>query len=218
MTKTILITSGPTREYIDPVRFISNASSGKMGKAVAEAALKKGFNVIVINGPSPEKIKPSKKCKIINVVSASQMFCAVKSNLKYADIFIGTAAVADYAPVFVSKIKIKKNKNIISLKLKKNQDIIKYVAEHKGFKTVAGFALETNNIIEYAAKKLKEKKLDMIVANGPETISSGKSNPVFLFADGREKKLVRGTKQYVAKEIINEIIKIESCKTCKNGN
>lgn len=218
MAKTILITSGPTREYIDPVRFISNASSGKMGKAIAEAALKKGFNVIVISGPSPEKIKSSKKCKIINVVSASQMFSAVKNNLKYADVFIGTAAVADYAPVSVSKIKIKKNNNIISLKLKKNPDIIKYVAEHKGLKTVAGFALETNNIIEYAAKKLKEKKLDMIAANGPETISSDKSNTVLLFSDGREKKLGRGTKQYVAKEIINEIIKIESYKTCKNGN
>lgn len=214
MTKTILITSGPTREYIDPVRFISNASSGKMGKAITETALKKGFNVIVVKGPSESKIKTSKKCKVINVVSAEEMLKAVKKNLKFADIFIGVAAVADYTPVSFSKVKIKKNQNILNLKLKKNQDIIKYVAEHKGFKTVAGFALETNNSIEYAAKKLKEKKLDMIVANGPETISSDKSNPVLLFADGREKKLGRGTKQYVAKEIINEIIKIESYKTC----
>lgn len=214
MTKTILITSGPTREYIDPVRFISNSSSGKMGKAIVESALEKGFNVIVVKGPSLEETKTSKKCKIIDVVSAKQMFDAVKTNLKFADIFIGVAAVADYAPVSFSKIKIKKNKNILNLKLKRNPDIIGYVAKHKGNKIVIGFALESDNILEYATKKLKEKKLDMIVANGTETISSEKSSPYLIFSDGKKKKLKFSTKQYIAKEIVNEIIKIESYKTC----
>lgn len=214
MTKTILITSGPTREYIDPVRFISNSSSGKMGKAIVEEAIKKGFNVIVVKGPSQTEIKISKKCKLINVVSAEEMFKAVKENLKFADIFIGVAAVADYTPVSFSKVKIKKNKNILNLKLKKNPDIIGYVAKHKGNKTVIGFALESDNIIEYATKKLKEKKLDIIVANGTETISSEKSSPCLIFKSGEKKKLKSATKKYIAKEIVNEIIKIESDKTC----
>ncbi|GAB1401726.1 hypothetical protein MASR1M68_06370 [Elusimicrobiota bacterium] len=214
MTKTILITSGPTREYIDPVRFISNSSSGKMGKAIVEEAIKKGFNVIVVKGPSQTEIKISKKCKVINVVSAEEMFKAVKENLKFADIFIGVAAVADYTPVSFSKVKIKKNKNILNLKLKKNPDIIGYVAKHKGNKTVIGFALESDNIIEYATKKLKEKKLDIIVANGTETISSEKSSPCLIFKSGEKKKLKSATKKYIAKEIVNEIIKIESDKTC----
>jgi phosphopantothenoylcysteine synthetase/decarboxylase len=217
MTKTILITSGPTREYIDPVRFISNSSSGKMGKAIVEAALKKGFNVIIVKGPS-EEIKISKQCKIIDVISAKQMFDAVKINLKFADIFIGVAAVADYAPVSFSKIKIKKNKNILNLKLKKTADIIECVSNHKGNKIVIGFALESDNILEYATKKLKEKKLDMIIANGVNTISSEKSNPYLIFSDGKKKKLKSAKKQYIAKEIINEIIKIKSYKTCKNSN
>lgn len=218
MTKTILITSGPTREYIDPVRFISNSSSGKMGKAIAEEALKKGFNVIVVKGPSSEEIKISKKCKIIDVISAKQMFDAVKTNLKFSDIFIGVAAVADYAPVSFSDVKIKKNKNILNLKLKRNPDIIGYVAKYNKNKTIIGFALESDNILEYATKKLKEKKLDMIIANGTDTISSEKSNPYLIFSDGKKKKLKSAKKQYIAKEIVNEIIKIESCKTCKNSN
>ena len=214
MTKTILITSGPTREYIDPVRFISNSSSGKMGKSIVEEAIKKGFKVVVVKGPSETEIKISKKCKVINVVSAKEMFNSVKENLKFADIFIGVAAVADYTPVSVSKVKIKKNQNILNLKLKKNPDIIGYVSKNNCNKTVVGFALESDNIIEYATKKLKEKNLDMIVSNGTETISSEKSSPCLIFKSGEKKKLKSATKKYIAKEIINEIIKIESYKTC----
>ena len=99
MSITILITSGPTREYIDPVRFISNASSGKMGKALVDEALKQNCNVIVVKGPSNIDIPESKKCKVIEVVSAKDMFSAVKNNSKSADIFIGAAAVSDYRPV-----------------------------------------------------------------------------------------------------------------------
>lgn len=113
MTKTILITTGPTREYIDPVRFISNASSGKMGKEIAQAAVKKGFNIIAVQGVSSDKIESSQKCRVINVVSAKQMFEAVKKNLKFADIFIGVAAVSDYSPVAFSKSKIKKIKILL---------------------------------------------------------------------------------------------------------
>lgn len=216
MTRTILITTGPTREYIDPVRFISNASSGKMGKEIAQAAVKKGFNVIAVQGVASDKIETSEKCSVINVVSAEQMFEAVKQNLKSADVFIGVAAVSDYTPVSFSKNKIKKNKNIIVLKLKKNPDIIGYAARHKGNRKIIGFALETDNMMEYAKSKLKEKKLDMIVANGVETISSEKSKPFFVFKSGKIKKLKMSSKKYIAKEIINEITEAECNKTCKN--
>ena len=103
---TILITLGPTREYIDPVRFISNASSGKMGYEIIKQALKKGFKVIAIKGPCNIDIK-NNNCKIVDVVTTKQMFKAVKENLKYADIFIGAAAVADYRPIERAKTKIK---------------------------------------------------------------------------------------------------------------
>lgn len=218
MSITILITSGPTREYIDPVRFISNASSGKMGKALVDEALKQKCKVIVVKGPSGIDIQKNKNCKVIDVVSAKDMLTAVKKNLKYADIFIGAAAVSDYRPINVSKNKIKKKdigKDIITLKLTKNPDIIKYVALHKGKKTVVGFALETKNLLSYAKTKLKEKKLDMIVANGANTISSKNSEPTLIFKDGKIKKLKLTSKEKIAKEIINESIGIyKTVKTC----
>ncbi|MDD3053985.1 MAG: phosphopantothenoylcysteine decarboxylase [Endomicrobiaceae bacterium] len=218
MALTILITSGPTREYIDPVRFISNASSGKMGKAIAEYALEKDCNVIVIKGPSVP-IETSDKCKVIDVISTEEMLAAVKRNLKYADVFIGAAAVSDYRPVKVSKIKIKKDSDILNLQLIKNPDIIKYVAEHKKNQIVIGFALESNNLLSYAKKKLKEKNLDMIVANDVSTIGSNKSMPCLLFKCGKTKKIKLSSKENIAKEIINEAIRIfKNNNTCKKNN
>ncbi len=218
MSITILITSGPTREYIDPVRFISNASSGKMGKALVDEALKQNCNVIVVKGPSSIDIQKSKKCKVIDVVSAKDMLMAVKDNLKYADIFIGAAAVSDYRPAKIAKNKIKKKdmgSDTLSLKLVKNPDIIKYVGEHKKQNIVVGFALESKNLLSYAKTKLKEKNLDMIVANGVSTISSKNSAPTLIFKDGRTKVLKLTSKENVAREIINESIGIyKTLKTC----
>lgn len=218
MSITILITSGPTREYIDPVRFISNASSGKMGKALALEALRQNCNVIVVKGPSSIDISKNKKCKIVDVVSAKDMLTAVKKNLKFADIFIGAAAVSDYRPVKIAKNKIKKKdigSDTISVKLIKNPDIIKYVGEHKNKKVVVGFALESKNLLSYAKTKLKEKNLDMIVANGVNTISSKDSAPTIVFKDGKTKNLKLTSKEKVAREIINESIRIyKIVKTC----
>ena len=218
MVITILITSGPTREYIDPVRFISNASSGEMGLALVREALKQNCNVIVVKGPSSIDIPKSKKCKVIDVVSAKDMFLAVKHNLKFADIFIGAAAVSDYRPIQVAKNKIKKkdiDTDTIKIELVKNPDIIKYVGEHKNKKIVVGFALETKNLLSYAKTKLKEKNLDMIVANGAKTISSKDSAPTLIFKDGTIKNLKLKSKEKIAKEIINESIRIfKTIKTC----
>ena len=205
---TILITLGPTREYIDPVRFISNASSGKMGYEIIKQALKKGCKVIAVKGPCDINIK-NNNCKIIDVVTTQQMFKAVKANLKFADIFIGSAAVADYRPLKTEKNKIKKSVENLNLKLVKNVDIISYVSKHRTKKqAVIGFALESKNLLDYAKSKLKNKKLDMIVANGVETIGSQFSKPVFISKNGDVKKLNSATKNYVAKELINEAIKL----------
>lgn len=218
MAITILITTGPTREYIDPVRFISNASSGKMGKALTEEALKQNCKVIVVKGPSNIDIPKSKNCKIVDVVSAKDMLNAVKQNLKFTDIFIGAAAVSDYRPVSVAKNKIKKKdigSDTINLKLVKNPDIIKYVGNRKNNKIVVGFALETRNLLSYAKTKLKEKNLDMIVANGANTISSEKSAPTLIFKGGKTRVLKSASKEKIAKEIINESIGIyKTVKTC----
>ncbi len=217
---TFLITLGSTREYIDPVRFISNASSGKMGKALIEEALKQRCNIIAVKGPCSVEIKKSKTCKIIDVVSARDMLNAVTKNLKSADIFIGSAAVSDYRPVRISKNKIKKqdikNNKTFNLQLVKNPDIIKYVSEHKKKNQfVVGFALETKNLLQYAETKLKEKDLDMIVANKATSISSDKSQAVLIFKNKKRKLLKLSSKQKIAKEIINESIRIfKNNKTC----
>ena len=135
-----------------------------------------------MKGPSSVDVLKNKKCKVIDVISAKDMLNAVKKNMKIADIFIGAAAVSDYKPVKIAKNKIKKKdigSDTINLKLVKNPDIIKYVGEHKDKKVVVGFALETKNLLSYAKTKLKEKQLDMIVANGANTISSAASKFVF---------------------------------------
>ena len=165
--KHVVITAGPTREAIDPVRFISNHSSGKQGYALATAALEAGAKVTLISGPT--SIAPPERANTIGVTSASEMFDAVQRSLEDADIFIGVAAVADYRPVNVSEQKIKKssappNSSVI-LELVENPDIIQSVANQNHRPFTVGFAAETDNVIEYAKKKLVSKNLDMIVAN-----------------------------------------------------
>ena len=207
---TILITLGPTREYIDPVRFISNASSGKMGYEIIKEALKKKMKVIAVKGPCDIQIK-SPNCKVIDVVSAKDMFVAVKQNLNKADIFISVAAVADYRPAKICRNKIKKRSDNLTLNLTKNIDIVNYVSKHKSKKQATiGFALESKNLISYAKEKLKKKGLDMIIANGIKTIGSKTSEPVFLFKNGNIKKIQFATKNFIAKEIINEAVKLFS--------
>ena len=207
---TILITLGPTREYIDPVRFISNASSGKMGCEIIQQALKKKCKVIAVKGPCDISIKKD-NCKVVDVVTTEQMFKAVKDNLKKTDIFIGSAAVADYRPVKTQKNKIKKSCGNLTLTLVKNVDIISYVSKHKTKKQIViGFALESKSLIPYAKEKLNKKNLDMVIANGIKTIGSNVSEPTILFKSGNIKKMKSATKKYIAKEIINEAIKLFS--------
>lgn len=163
--KKIIITAGPTHEMIDPVRYLSNRSSGKMGYALAEAAYEAGATVVLISGPCALQSDMSNGIKRIDVVSAEQMYSAVMAEMNACDIFIGAAAVSDYAASQIASQKIKKTAATLTLKLKPNPDILAAVAKLKNRPLTIGFSAETENLIENATTKLKEKNLDMIVAN-----------------------------------------------------
>ena len=168
----VVITAGPTREAIDPVRYISNHSSGKQGYALALAAIDAGARVTLISGPT--NIIAPDRASVVAVQSADEMLEAVMSSISDADIFIGVAAVADYKPVSVLNQKIKKSGgSALTLNLVQNQDILKTVAELPNRPYTVGFAAETENVIEYARAKLTAKNLDMIVANNVADTSIG---------------------------------------------
>lgn len=170
--KKILVTAGATREKIDPVRFISNHSSGKMGFAIARAAMLRGAEVTVISAHTD--VEPPKFVKVIKAESAEDMFSAVKENMDSADIIIKAAAVADYTPVTVSDSKIKKSGGDMSIPLKRTADILKYIGENRrGNQVICGFSMETDNVIENSQKKLESKKCDMICANSLKKAGAG---------------------------------------------
>ncbi len=205
--KTVVITAGPTVEAIDPVRYISNHSSGKMGYALANAAKNAGAKVKLVSGPvnmaSPQGVE------LIKVKSAKEMFNAVQAEVKDCDIFIGCAAVADYTPVEVSCQKIKKNDEIMTLELKRNVDILAWVAAQVNRPFVVGFAAESQNLKAFAQKKLVKKKLDMICANDISCselgFNSDNNQLLILDADGQEKLLEVAKKEVLANQIIQDI-------------
>lgn len=163
----VLITAGPTREAIDPVRYISNHSSGKQGFALAQAALEAGASVTLVSGPT--NLDPPDRATLVPIISATQMYDAVMAEISDTDIFIGVAAVADYRPVTAHTQKIKKNTSLsnksMTLDLVENPDIIAAVANSEKRPFTVGFAAETDNLIDHARRKLKQKNLDIIVAN-----------------------------------------------------
>lgn len=162
--KKILVTAGATRERIDPVRFISNRSTGKMGYAIARAAMLRGAEVTVISAHTD--VKPPMFVNVVNVESAEDMFNAVKENMSSADIIIKAAAVADYTPITVSDSKIKKSDGDMSIPLKRTTDILKYIGENRREnQIVCGFSMETDNVLENSRRKLESKNCDMICAN-----------------------------------------------------
>ena len=168
----IVITAGPTREAIDPVRYISNHSSGKQGYALALAGIEAGARVTLISGPT--NINPPDRATVIAVQSADEMLAAVMSSISDCDIFIGVAAVADYKPASLERQKIKKSSgNAMELHLIQNQDILKTVANLENRPFTVGFAAETENVIEHARTKLAAKNLDMIIANNVADTSIG---------------------------------------------
>lgn len=210
----ILITAGGTREYIDPVRFISNASSGKMGYALAGAALKAGHKVTLITAPTAQR--PPDAAKIFRVETAAQMFEAVKKCFNRCDCLIMAAAVADYTPVRPAKTKIKKTGESMTIKLKPTPDILGWAGKQKQVKCkrakgkrqiVVGFALEDKAIRVRAQKKLKEKNLDMIVANTPAAIGLDRSTVQIKIPGRKWLKLSQAAKTAIADRLIKLIEK-----------
>jgi phosphopantothenoylcysteine decarboxylase/phosphopantothenate--cysteine ligase len=198
-----LITAGGTREYIDPVRFISNASSGKMGYALAAAAIKAGHKVTLV---SASDLQPPVGADFVGVDSAAEMFTAVKKFFAKCDCLIMAAAVADYTPARPAKTKIKKDSKTLTLKLKPTADILDWAQKHKKKnQTVVGFALEDKNIRRNAEKKLKEKNLDMVIANAPAAIGSDDNEVEVKVPNKGWLTIRRHSKQVVAGWIIRII-------------
>jgi len=213
----ILITAGPTREAIDPVRFISNKSSGKMGYAIADVAAKRGHKVKLISGPVCLNVP--RNVNAIRVVTAMEMLRAVEENFSWADVLIMAAAVADWRPSKVFSEKIKKRMKVRSIQLIRNPDILRKICHVKGNKIVVGFAAETRNLIKEATRKLKEKKLDMIVANDVSESRSGfevdYNRGVLIFPDGTLKTLPVMLKKKMAFIILKEVERLYKQKAQK---
>lgn len=210
--KRVVITAGPTREAIDPVRYLSNESSGKMGYALAQAALAAGAEVTLISGPSV--LTPPKGCTTINVVSTAQMHKASLSAAACADIFIGAAAVADFRPANIEEQKIKKGSAAtMQLELIKNPDIIADVAKLTPRPCVIGFAAETNNVEQYALGKLQSKNLDAIIANDVANKSIGfnsDQNAVSIITGKGTSHIPQSSKQVIAHTIILHISQLKA--------
>ncbi len=206
--KKVLVTAGPTMEKIDPVRFISNHSTGKMGYALAENAMLRGADVTLVTGKT--SISPPPFVKVVPVISARDMFEAVVEHMNEQDIIIKSAAVADYRPVNPAEEKIKKKEGDMSVKLERTEDILKYIGEHrKENQFICGFSMETENMVENSRRKLEEKKADMIVANNLKQKGAGfgtDTNIVTFIT--RDKVLEKSimTKKEVAGEILDFII------------
>lgn len=197
----MVITAGPTREYLDPVRFLSNPSTGKMGFSVATAAARRGHEVTLVSGPVT--LKTPKGVKRIDVMSAQEMFEAVERESK--DVFVATAAVADWRPAKKAEKKLKKHEMDSTLKLVRNPDILKSVS---GCIKV-GFAAETDDVLAEASRKCREKSLAFIVANDVTESGCGfgtdTNRVTFVFPDGNVKRLPLMTKRRVAGALIREI-------------
>ncbi|MHC4242155.1 MAG: phosphopantothenoylcysteine decarboxylase domain-containing protein [Planctomycetota bacterium] len=200
----ILITAGGTREYIDPVRFISNASSGRMGYALARVALRAGHNVILVTAPTTQRLPSG--AKVVKVETAAQMFEAVKKGFEICNCLIMAAAVSDYTPARPAKAKIKKSNKSLTLKLKPTTDILKWAGKHKREnQIVVGFALEDRNLRHNAEIKLKEKNLDMLIANTSAAIGAEKSTVQIKTPDCKWLRLPTTTKNTIATQIIRKI-------------
>ncbi|WP_299365850.1 bifunctional phosphopantothenoylcysteine decarboxylase/phosphopantothenate--cysteine ligase CoaBC [Winogradskyella sp.] len=208
--KQVLITAGPTYEAIDPVRFIGNHSSGKMGFEIARVAANLGAKVVLVSGPTHQKINHN-SVNVIPVISAEEMYDEVHKYFKSSDIAILSAAVADYRPKFVADKKIKKKDTTFSIELEKTKDILKSLGDIKAHQFLVGFALETNNELEHAKEKLKSKNLDLIVLNSLKDkgagfgVSTNKVTFITSSYDIIEHPLK--SKAEVAEDLIQQILK-----------
>jgi phosphopantothenoylcysteine decarboxylase/phosphopantothenate--cysteine ligase len=215
--ETILITAGPTCEDLDPVRYLTNRSSGKMGYAVAEAAARRGAKVILVSGPV--NLETPSGVERVSVRTAEEMRGAVSERLTTSTIAIFAAAVADYRPTEAHSEKIKRNEEPLTIRLEPTPDILAEAAQTKSNRLIVGFAAETNNVAENARKKLAAKKADLIVANDLTAEGAGfdhDTNIVTLFSrDGRDLALPKLSKSEVAQRLLDEVLRLRSVLRAK---
>lgn len=208
--KRVLVTAGATRESIDPVRFITNHSSGKMGFAMAKAAMLRGAEVTLVAAHAD--VQPPMFVEVVNVKSAEDMFNAVTERADSCDIIIKAAAVADYTPVTTADSKIKKSDGDMKIELKRTKDILKHLGENKREgQLICGFSMETDNVIENSRRKLTAKNCDMICANSLRTAGAGfgtDTNVITLITKDGERELPLMSKESAAHEILDELIKM----------
>ena len=209
--KKILVTAGPTREAIDPVRYITNRSTGKMGYAIAKTAALRGADVTLVSGPA--EVEPPMFVNFVPVVTAKDMFEAVTSRSDEMDAVIKAAAVADYRPKFVNTEKTKKKDGDMAIELERTDDILKWLGEHKKDRQfLCGFSMETEHMLENSRAKLKKKNLDMIVANNLKVAGAGfgtDTNVVTMIRENKETELPIMSKEEVAGAILDEIFEIK---------
>ena len=205
--KKILITAGPTREAIDPVRFLTNHSTGKMGYALARIAAMRGADVTLVSGPVQLSVPLTVKC--VNVTTAKEMFDAVRELAPEQEIVIKAAAVADYRPANVSSEKVKKTDGVLSLPLERTDDILQYLGEHKAAdQFLCGFSMETEHMLENSRRKLEKKHLDMIVANNVKTEGAGfgtDTNVVTILTKETIVEVPMMSKEEVAEKVVDEL-------------
>lgn len=207
--KRVLVTAGPTQESIDPVRFITNHSTGKMGYAIAKMCMLRGAEVTLVSGPT--SIAKPEFVHVVDVVTAKEMYEEVTKRAKDQDIIIKAAAVADYRPKSVSSEKMKKKDDDLAIPMERTDDILKFLGEHKKeHQFLCGFSMETENILENSRKKLEKKHLDMIVANNLKVEGAGfagDTNVVTIITGQEEVSLGKMTKEETALRILDEILK-----------
>jgi phosphopantothenoylcysteine decarboxylase/phosphopantothenate--cysteine ligase len=208
--ETVLVTAGPTCEDLDPVRFLTNRSSGRMGYALAEVASRRGARVILVSGPVG--LEAPAGVERVDVRTTEQMHSAVLSNLDRATVVVMAAAVADYRPVMPHSSKLKRGTERLTIELEPTEDILADISRRKGERLLVGFAAETDHVAEHARRKLKEKGVDLIVANDVTAPGAGfdhDTNIVTIFSsDGREQSLPKLTKIKVAYRVLDEVLEL----------
>ena len=204
----VLVTAGPTQESIDPVRYITNHSTGKMGYAIAKVCMQRGADVTLVTGPT--SIEKPQFVNVVPITTAREMFEEVTGRAEEQDIIIKAAAVADYRPRYVSDEKVKKKDDDLALEMERTDDILAYLGTHKTEgQFLCGFSMETENMLENSRKKLKKKNLDMIVANSLKMEGAGfggNTNVVTVITEDFEKELGKLTKEETADRILDQIL------------
>ena len=204
----VLVTAGPTQEAVDPVRYITNHSTGRMGYAIAWVCMQRGAEVTLVTGPSA--LKKPEFVKVVPVTTAKEMFDEVTGRAAEQDIIIKAAAVADYRPKTISEQKVKKTDGELSIEMERTDDILKYLGEHKrANQFLCGFSMETEHMLENSRAKLKKKNLDMIVANNLKVAGAGfgtDTNVVTMIRENRDEQLGKMSKEDTAAEILDRIL------------